>query len=198
MILLIDNYDSFTFNLYQYMIQEGFKVNVFRNDKISLEKIKNLRPDAIVLSPGPGRPKEAGIGLKLVEKFYKTIPILGICLGHQTIAEYFGGKIIRSSKIMHGKISPIFHKEEGLYKGLPRSFNVVRYHSLIVDKEVFPESLKVTCSTENGIIMGIKHRVYPVEGIQFHPESHKTDFGKELILNFLNLTSSKEKRSVVV
>jgi len=185
-ILLIDNYDSFTFNLYQYMAQEGFKVKVFRNDKITLNSIKTMSPDAIVLSPGPGQPKEAGIGLKLVEEFHKTIPLLGICLGHQTIAEAFGGKIIRSPKIMHGKLSPIFHKGEGLYKRLPRSFDVVRYHSLIVDKSSFPKCLKATSHTQDGLIMGLKHKKYPVEGIQFHPESHKTDFGKKLLLNFLN------------
>tara|TARA_B100000683_G_C12456432_1_gene542275 strand:+ start:438 stop:1034 length:597 start_codon:yes stop_codon:yes gene_type:complete len=197
MILLIDNYDSFTFNLYQYLVQEGLRVKVFRNDKISIDKINKLKPSAIVLSPGPGQPKEAGIGLKLVESFYKEVPILGICLGHQIIAEFFGGKIIRSPKIMHGKISPIFHKGEGLYKGLPRSFNVVRYHSLIVDEKAFPHSLKATCFTEDGVIMGLKHERYPIEGIQFHPESHKTDFGKQLILNFLNRTSIKEKRKMV-
>ena len=198
MILLIDNYDSFTFNLYQYLVQEGFRVKVFRNNKISIDKINYLRPSAIVLSPGPGQPKEAGIGLKIVENFYKKVPILGICLGHQTIAEFFGGKIIRSPKVMHGKISPIFHKGEGLYKGLPRSFNVVRYHSLIVDVIGLPSSLKTTCFTKDGIIMGLKHKHYPIEGMQFHPESHKTDFGKQLILNFLSRNLIKEKRKVVI
>lgn len=198
MILLIDNYDSFTFNLYQYITQEGFNVKVFRNDKITIDKINKIRPETIVLSPGPGRPDEAGIGLEIVKKFFKKVPILGICLGHQTIAEFFGGKVIRSPKIMHGKISPIFHNEEGIYKGLPRTFHVVRYHSLIVDNKFFPKSLKATCFSEDGIIMGFKHRKYPVEGIQFHPESHKTDFGKELILNFLKNSSIKKRTKVAV
>ena len=185
MILLIDNYDSFTFNLFQYMAGEGFKVKVYRNDKITLQEIKSISPKAIVLSPGPGNPNDAGICLELVKKLHKNFPMLGICLGHQTIAQSFGAKIIRAQKIMHGKISPIYHKGKGLFKGTPNPFEVVRYHSLVVQKESLPNCLKVTSETKEGVIMGIRHNRYPLEGLQFHPESIRTDFGKALLINFL-------------
>ena len=185
MILLIDNYDSFTFNLFQYMAEEGFKVKVYRNDKVTLKKIESIGPKAIVLSPGPGNPNDAGISLELVKNFHQHFPMLGICLGHQTIAQSFGAKIIRAQKIMHGKISPIYHKGKGLFKGTPNPFEVVRYHSLIVQKEGLPSCLEVTSETKEGVIMGIRHIRYPLEGLQFHPESIKTDFGKKLLINFL-------------
>ena len=187
MILLIDNYDSFTFNLYQYLMELGADCKVIRNNKISTTEIDKLKPQKIVLSPGPGTPDKAGICLEVVEQFFDKIPILGVCLGHQTIAQYFGGKIVKAPVLMHGKLSEVTHHQEGLYQDVSNPFTATRYHSLIVERESVPSCLKITSETKDGIIMGLKHREYPVEGVQFHPESIMTDAGKTLLANFLEL-----------
>ena len=166
------------------MAEEGLKIKVFRNDKITLKEIEKLSPKAIVLSPGPGNPNDAGICLNVVKAFYKRFPLLGICLGHQTLAQSFGGKIVRAPKIMHGKLSSIQHTGKGLFKGAPCPLPVVRYHSLVVEKETLPKCLEITSETEEGVVMGIRHKRYPIEGFQFHPESIMTDFGKKLLINF--------------
>lgn len=184
MILLIDNYDSFTFNVSQYLAQLGQKVRVVRNDKITISQIGRMKPSGIVISPGPGRPDGAGIVLELIEEFAGAIPILGICLGHQSIAQAFGGKVVRAKKMMHGKISEIKHTGRGIYKGLPRPLPVTRYHSLIVERESLPSCFRVTSETEDGIIMGIKHKKFSIEGMQFHPESYMTSQGIMLLENF--------------
>ncbi len=185
MILLIDNYDSFTFNVYQYMCELGAKVKVVRNDKTSLKKIARMNPEAIVISPGPGTPNDAGISLHAITKFAGEYPILGICLGHQSIAQAFGGKVVRAKKLMHGKTSPVYHKKRGLYKSLDNPVQVTRYHSLIVDRDSLPSCLRITAETEDGVIMGIKHKKYPIEGIQFHPESYMTVSGLVMMQNFI-------------
>lgn len=185
MIVLIDNYDSFTFNIYQYLSELGARVKVFRNDKISIDKIARLSPEAIVISPGPGTPDDAGITLEAIARFSGEIPILGVCLGHQSIAQAFGGKVVRAKKLMHGKTSPVFHKKRGLYKGLENPFQVTRYHSLIVERQSLPSCLRITSETEDGIIMGLRHKKYHVEGMQFHPESYMTESGLSMLQNFL-------------
>lgn len=184
-ILLIDNYDSFTYNLVQYLAELGAEVLVKRNDEISLAKIKKLTPDKIVISPGPCTPSESGICLEMIKAFAGKIPILGVCLGHQAIAMAFGGSLKQAEKILHGKTSKIYHKEVGLYRGLPNPFEATRYHSLIVEKETLPGTLTVTAWTEDGVIMGLRHTEFDVEGVQFHPESILTSEGKELLKNFL-------------
>jgi anthranilate synthase/aminodeoxychorismate synthase-like glutamine amidotransferase len=187
MILLIDNYDSFTYNLVQYLGEMGEKLRVFRNDKISLKEIERLKPQRLVISPGPGRPKDAGISCSLVRRFYKQIPILGICLGHQCIGEVFGAKIVGAKQLMHGKTSLIHHNGKSIFKGVKNPFTATRYHSLIVRRETLPECLEVIAWTDTQEIMALKHRDFPVWGLQFHPESILTSEGKKILKNFCNI-----------
>jgi anthranilate synthase/aminodeoxychorismate synthase-like glutamine amidotransferase len=187
MILLLDNYDSFTYNLAQYLGELGCNVEVHRNDRISVEEILRRKPERIVISPGPCTPQEAGISVELVERLAGKFPILGVCLGHQAIGAAFGGKIIRAPKLFHGKTSEIQHDGKGVFRKLPKSFIATRYHSLIVEKKSLPRELTVTAETDDGIIMGVRHRRYKIEGVQFHPESVLTESGKQLLQNFLNL-----------
>jgi anthranilate synthase/aminodeoxychorismate synthase-like glutamine amidotransferase len=192
MILMIDNYDSFTFNIVQYLGQMGEDVQVFRNDRIALEEIKKLKPQAIFLSPGPCSPREAGITVEVVRNFYTSVPIMGICLGHQSIGYAFGGDIVRAEHIMHGKTSMILNDGKTIFAGLPNPFSAGRYHSLIVKKDTLPDCLGISAQTVEGEIMGLRHRQYPVEGIQFHPESVLTPQGKRIIRNFLKYIGRKE------
>ena len=185
MILLIDNYDSFTYNLYQYLAELGAEVFVVRNDKISLEEIEKMKPEKIVISPGPCTPDKAGISNDVVKHFRQTTPMLGVCLGHQCVGNSYGGIVGNAGEIMHGKTSPVHHDGKGVFRGLPNPFNAVRYHSLAIFRENLPQELEVTAWTENGLIMGVRHKEHPVEGIQFHPESIMTENGKELLSNFL-------------
>ena len=185
MILLIDNYDSFTYNLYQYLCELGADVVVARNDKISLEEIEAMAPQGIVVSPGPCTPKEAGISGEVVARFGEKLPVLGVCLGHQTIGYTYGGTVEQAPEIMHGKTSMVYHDGKGLYEGLPNPFEAIRYHSLIVNPESLPEFLEVTSRTEDGIVMGLRHKSLPVEGVQFHPESIMTRVGHDLLRNYL-------------
>jgi len=188
MLLMIDNYDSFTYNLVQYFLELGEEVKVIRNDKLTLEDIELLSPGRLVISPGPCTPKEAGISVAAIQKFAGKIPLLGICLGHQAITEAFGGKVVRADRLMHGKTSPIEHDGSGLYQGLANPFTATRYHSLIAERKSFPDSLKVTAWTEEMEIMGLQHRDLPVWGVQFHPESILTTAGMDLLNNFLKMT----------
>jgi anthranilate synthase/aminodeoxychorismate synthase-like glutamine amidotransferase len=183
MIIVIDNYDSFTYNLVQYLGEMGHELRVFRNNKVTLEEIETYRPSHIVISPGPGAPQDAGISEKVIQAFHKTIPIFGVCLGHQAIGEVFGGKIVRAPSLMHGKTSPIFHDSKSIFRGLPQGFPATRYHSLVVTD--VPACLEVSAQTQDGIVMGLRHRDYPTEGIQFHPESIMTVVGKQLLSNFM-------------
>lgn len=185
MILMIDNYDSFTYNLVQYLEQLGHEVVVRRNDEVSLDEIAALAPDAIFLSPGPCTPREAGVSVDVVRRFHRTIPIMGVCLGHQAIGCAFGAEVVRAGRIMHGKTSPIRNDGKGCFRGLPNPFPAGRYHSLIVDRETLPPDLVVTAETDEGEVMGIRHAAYPVEGVQFHPESILTPQGKRILRNFL-------------
>ena len=185
LVAVIDNYDSFTFNLVHYLLHTGVDVKVFRNDKMSIAADKELNPDAFVMSPGPGRPEDAGISQELIKTFSGTIPILGVCLGHQAIAQTFGAKIIHAKQIMHGKTSTVKADHDHIFSGINKPFNVMRYHSLAVSKENFPDCLKITAETEDGEIMGIRHREHPTQGVQFHPESFMTTVGKRLIRNFI-------------
>jgi len=194
MILMIDNYDSFTYNLVQYLQQMGREVAVYRNDEITVAEIENMDVEAIFLSPGPCSPKEAGVTVEIVRRFHQTIPIMGVCLGHQAIGYAFGGDVVRADKVMHGKSSPISNDGRTIFQGLPDPFTAGRYHSLIVKRDTLPACLEVTAETEEGEIMGLRHREYPVEGIQFHPESILTPQGKRIIRNFLNLVDKSEKR----
>ena len=187
MILLLDNYDSFTYNLAQYLGELGCQVEVHRNDRISVEQIAQRKPERIVISPGPCTPQEAGISVEMVQKLAGKIPILGVCLGHQAIGAAFGGKIIRAPKLFHGKTSQIRHDGSGVFRGLPNPFTATRYHSLIVERKSLPADLQVTAETDDDIIMGMQHRQYPLMGVQFHPESVLTDSGKQLLKNFLSL-----------
>jgi anthranilate synthase/aminodeoxychorismate synthase-like glutamine amidotransferase len=187
MILVIDNYDSFTYNLVQYIGETGAELTVVRNDEISIEDIGHLAPSKIVLSPGPGSPDESGICPNVIKTYYKTIPILGVCLGHQAIGQVFGGTISRAPKLLHGKTSKIFHDGKTIFTGLENPFTATRYHSLIVDRINVPDCLMISAEAEDGIIMGLRHKDYPVEGVQFHPESILTTEGKKLLLNFLAL-----------
>jgi len=184
-ILMIDNYDSFVYNLYQYLLELGEKVVVCRNDKITLDEIQRISPSRIILSPGPCTPDEAGICLDVIKMFGPTIPILGVCLGHQAIGQAYGGKVIRAKKAMHGKESPIHHDGLGVFSHLPQPLKVGRYHSLIVERESLPHSLKITALSQEGEIMGLRHAYYPVEGVQFHPESILTEKGHSLLENFI-------------
>jgi anthranilate synthase/aminodeoxychorismate synthase-like glutamine amidotransferase len=187
MILLLDNYDSFTYNLAQYLGELGCTVEVHRNDRISVEEIARRKPERIVISPGPCTPQEAGVSVELIERLAGKFPILGVCLGHQAIGAAFGGKIIRAPKLFHGKTSEIQHDGKGVFRKLPKSFIATRYHSLIVEKKSLPRELTITAETDDGIIMGMRHRRYKIEGVQFHPESVLTESGKQLLQNFLNL-----------
>jgi len=192
MILMIDNYDSFTFNIVQYLEQMGRHVVVCRNDKITLAEIERLRPQAIFLSPGPCSPRQAGITVDVVRNLHTVIPIMGICLGHQSIAYAFGGDVVRAGRIMHGKTSMISSDGKTIFTGLPNPFPAGRYHSLIVQEETLPGCLEISARTAEGEIMGLRHKEYPVEGIQFHPESVLTPQGKRIIRNFLQYTGQKE------
>ena len=194
MILLIDNYDSFTYNLVQYLQQMGREVAVYRNDEITVAEIENMEVEAIFLSPGPCSPREAGVTVEIVRYFHQTIPIMGVCLGHQAIGYAFGGDVVRADKVMHGKSSPISNDGRTIFQGLPDPFTAGRYHSLIVKRDTLPACLEVTAETEEGEIMGLRHREYPVEGIQFHPESILTPQGKRIIRNFLNMVDKSERR----
>jgi len=185
MILVIDNYDSFTYNLVQYLGELGAELITFRNDKIDLEGIERLKPEKIIISPGPGYPSEAGISEPVIKTFAENIPILGVCLGHQAIAEVFGGVIVRASRLMHGKTSMIYHNGKDIFKGIKNPFEATRYHSLIVEKKSFPDCLMVTAETYEKEIMGLKHKEYKVYGVQFHPESILTAEGKKILKNFL-------------
>ena len=185
MLLLLDNYDSFTYNLYQYLSELGSEIEVRRNDQASIADIEQMQPDHIVVSPGPCTPNEAGISCELIATLGARIPILGVCLGHQAIGQVYGGKVVRAPEPMHGKTSLMYHDDHGVFKGLPHPFEAIRYHSLIVEEQNLPEELEVTARTEDGLIMGLKHRTYPVEGVQFHPESIMTSVGKNLLRNFL-------------
>jgi len=184
-ILLLDNYDSFTYNLYQYLSELGATVDVRRNDEIEVDDVRELAPDKIVISPGPCTPAEAGISLPLIRELGIEIPILGVCLGHQAIGAAYGGKVIRAPEPVHGKQSPILHGGQGVFADLPSPFAATRYHSLIVERDTLPQELEVTAETADGLIMGLRHRTLPVEGIQFHPESYTTEHGKLLLRNFL-------------
>jgi len=185
MLLMIDNYDSFTYNLVQYLGELGEEVSVFRNDEITLEQIEGLHPSRIVISPGPCTPNEAGISVALIQRFAGKLPILGVCLGHQSIGQAFGGHIVHAAQLMHGKTSDIHHKDAGVFRGLPNPLTGTRYHSLVIEKKSLPPCLDVTAWTDDGEIMGVRHRNFPVEGVQFHPESILTDKGHELLANFL-------------
>jgi len=187
MILLLDNYDSFTYNLAQYLGELGCEVEVHRNDKISVEEIARRRPEKIVISPGPCTPQEAGISVELIERLAPKFPILGVCLGHQAIGAAFGGRIVRAPKLFHGKTSQIQHDGKTVFRKLPNPFTATRYHSLIVERKSLPRELEISAETKDGTIMGLRHRKYPVEGVQFHPESVLTEVGKQLLKNFLAL-----------
>lgn len=184
-VLLIDNYDSFTYNLYQYLCELGADVEVVRNDQITVAEVAARHPDRIVISPGPCTPAEAGISVDVIRELGSQIPILGVCLGHQAIGAAYGGAVVRAPLVMHGKLSPIYHNGQGVFAGLPSPFLATRYHSLIVRREDLPDELEVTAWTEDGLIMGLRHRSQPVEGVQFHPESIMTEGGKQMLANFL-------------
>jgi len=191
MLLMIDNYDSFTYNLVQYFGELGEEVGVYRNDEITLDEIARLKPARIVVSPGPCTPNEAGVSVPLIRRFAGEIPILGVCLGHQSIGQAFGGKIVHAKQLMHGKTSAIRHGEAGVFKGLPNPFQATRYHSLVIEKASLPDCLEITAWTDDGEIMGVRHKTLAVEGVQFHPESILTEHGHRLLQNFL-----EEKRSL--
>lgn len=185
MLLVIDNYDSFTYNLVQYLGELGAEMSVHRNNRITLQEIEKMQPSKIVISPGPCTPKEAGISVDLIRKFGSQIPVLGVCLGHQAIGEAFGGEVVRAPRLMHGKTSMIEHDGRGVYRGLPNPFEATRYHSLIIQRETMPKVLEITAWTEEGEVMGVRHKTFPIEGVQFHPESILTRVGKDLLKNFL-------------
>jgi anthranilate synthase component 2 len=192
MLLMIDNYDSFTYNVVQYLGELGAEVKVYRNDEVSVDEIRQLRPERIVISPGPCTPNEAGISMAVIEAFAGELPLLGICLGHQSIGQVFGGKVVRARQVMHGKTSMIHHRDVGVFAGLPQPFEATRYHSLVIERESLPASLEITAWTENAAgdideIMGVRHRDFVLEGVQFHPESILTRCGHDLLANFLKL-----------
>jgi anthranilate synthase/aminodeoxychorismate synthase-like glutamine amidotransferase len=187
MLLMIDNYDSFTYNLVQYFGELGQSLQVYRNNKISVAEIEKMNPERIVISPGPCTPKEAGISIEVIKHFAGKVPVLGVCLGHQSIGEAFGGDVVRAPYLMHGKTSMIHHDNKTLFAGLPNPFVATRYHSLIIKRETLPFALEVTAWTDDGIIMGVRHKQFKIEGVQFHPESILTDVGKDLLRNFLKL-----------
>ena len=194
-VLIIDNYDSFTYNLVQYLGELGAEPVVFRNDRITLQEMEALAPERLVISPGPCTPKEAGISVAAIRHFAGRIPILGVCLGHQAIGEAFGGRVVRAGRLMHGKTSWIRHDGRTIYRGLPNPFEATRYHSLVVERESLPECLEVTAETPEGELMGIRHKRFAVEGVQFHPESIMTAVGKDLLRNFLELSSRTQSPS---
>lgn len=188
MLLMIDNYDSFTYNLVQYLGELGEDVRVYRNDKITIEEIERMRPDRIVISPGPCTPKEAGVSVEVIKRFMGKTPILGVCLGHQSIGYALGGDIIRADRLMHGKTSPIFHDGKTLFKGIENPFDATRYHSLLIKKDTIPKELEISAWTKEGEIMAVRHKEFLMEGIQFHPESILTKSGKDILRNFLEMT----------
>jgi anthranilate synthase component 2 len=188
MLLLIDNYDSFTYNLYQYLSELGAgHIEVIRNDQATVDELEAMNPTRVVISPGPSRPEEAGISVETIRRFAGKVPVLGVCLGHQCLAEAFGGKVIHAGEIRHGKTSPIHHDGKGVFAGVDNPFEAVRYHSLTIDPDSVPDGFEVTARTENGIIMGVRHKTLVIEGVQFHPESIVTEPGKQLLQNFLNM-----------
>jgi para-aminobenzoate synthetase component 2 len=192
MILMIDNYDSFTYNLVQYLGELGADVQVYRNDQITVAEIERLAPEKIVISPGPCTPKEAGISCDAIRHFAGRVPLLGVCLGHQCIGEVFGGEIVRAPALFHGKTSMIYHDGKTIFRGLPRPFEATRYHSLVIRRETVPDCLELSAETDDGVIMGVRHREYLLEGVQFHPESILTREGKRLLGNFLSLAPAVE------
>ncbi|MDH7568525.1 MAG: aminodeoxychorismate/anthranilate synthase component II [Armatimonadota bacterium] len=187
MILVVDNYDSFTYNLVQYLGELGQAITVWRNDQFSLEDAESLKPKRIVVSPGPCTPREAGLSVAVIQSFAGRVPILGVCLGHQAIGYAFGGEIVRAERLMHGKTSMVHHDGRGVFAGLPTPFRATRYHSLVIRRQSMPQCLEISAETEEGEVMGVRHRHYPVEGVQFHPESILTENGKELLRNFCAL-----------
>jgi anthranilate synthase/aminodeoxychorismate synthase-like glutamine amidotransferase len=187
MILVVDNYDSFTYNLVQYFGELGAELIVRRNDQITIDEVEQLRPERLCISPGPGTPDDAGISNDLIRRFGPRIPVLGVCLGHQCIGQVYGGQVVRADRLMHGKTSPILHEGDGVFAGLPIPFEATRYHSLIVRRETLPAELEIVAETSEREIMGLRHREYPVHGVQFHPESIMTGEGKKLLANFLSL-----------
>lgn len=196
MILVVDNYDSFTYNLVHYLAELGAQTHVVRNDDLTVEEAWALKPEAVLLSPGPCAPDQAGICLPLIETAAETMPILGVCLGHQSIGQAFGGEVVRAKTLMHGKTSPILHEGRGVFGGLPSPFTATRYHSLAVRRETLPDALEVTAWTEDGEIMGLSHRTRPIHGVQFHPESIATEHGHEMIANFLDLAGVRRLATV--
>jgi para-aminobenzoate synthetase component 2 len=193
MILMIDNYDSFTYNLVHYLAELGEEVVVYRNDKIELEDIGKLNPDMMVVSPGPCTPKEAGISVEAIKEFAGRMPILGVCLGHQSLAYAYGAEIVRADRLLHGKTSEIHHDGKGIYKDIPNPFEATRYHSLLVKKESLPEEFEISAWTDEGEIMGIRHKEHLIEGVQFHPESILTKHGKDLLRNFISIAKKKSR-----
>jgi anthranilate synthase/aminodeoxychorismate synthase-like glutamine amidotransferase len=187
MLLILDNYDSFTYNLVQYFGELGAEMKIFRNDALTVDEVKALAPERICISPGPCTPNEAGISLELIRELGPTTPILGVCLGHQSIGQVYGGDVVRADRLMHGKTSPILHNGSSVFKGLPSPFEATRYHSLIVKRDTLPDCLEITAWTEEGEIMGLRHKQHPVHGVQFHPESILTEHGKQMLENFLKL-----------
>lgn len=186
MFLIIDNYDSFTYNLVQYMGELNAELRIVRNDKITLGEIRSLHPEGIVISPGPCTPKEAGVSVPVIREFSGEIPILGVCLGHQSIGEAFGGQVVRADAVVHGKTSIVRHSEAGIFRGVPREFVAARYHSLVIAKNNFPEALEITAVSDDDTIMGVRHRTFPVFGVQFHPESIATQHGRQMLENFIH------------
>ena len=187
MLLVIDNYDSFTYNLVQYFEQLGVTQKIYRNDQITPAEALALNPDRVLISPGPCSPTEAGVSLDMIKAFAGKKPIFGVCLGHQSVGHYFGGKVIRADRLMHGKVSPILHNGKDLFKGMPNGFNATRYHSLLVEKSTFPDCLEITAETAEGEVMGLRHKTLPIWGVQFHPESIATENGMKILENFLTL-----------
>ena len=188
MLLLIDNYDSFTYNLYQYLSELGVsEIEVVRNDQMTVAELEAMKPERVVVSPGPSRPENAGVSVEAIKRFAGVVPVLGVCLGHQCLADAFGGRVVHAGEIMHGKTSLINHDGKGVFAGVPDPFEAVRYHSLAIEPDSLPEELEVTARTDNGIIMGVRHRKYAIEGMQFHPESIVTPAGKQLLQNFLDM-----------
>ena len=187
MLVIIDNYDSFTYNIYKYLGELGADVTVFRNNKITVEELAAMQPEKILISPGPCTPKEAGISCETIQYFAGKIPILGVCLGHQSIGYVFGGNVIRARRLMHGKTSPIHHKNTDIFAGMPEPFDATRYHSLVIEKETCPDCLEITAWAEEDEIMGVRHKEHPIYGVQFHPESILTTNGKQLLQNFLDI-----------
>lgn len=191
MILIIDNYDSFTYNIVQELGELGAEIEVRRNDQITLDEIREMNPTHIIISPGPGFPKDAGISRDVIREFGETIPLMGVCLGHQCIGEVYGGKVVHAPELMHGKTSPVYHKGDAFFTGVPQPFTASRYHSLVVEEESLPEALEIIAFTEDGEIMGVRHKEFPVIGVQFHPESILTESGMRILQNFLEKTYLK-------